>query len=196
MIARTGPAADIEREPTPTVVVKDSHGNRWVTLHKGADYFINANDSETIENTASVVKFTGVAASLLAEIYLGSDRYPLFIFDRGRNSQGRETELIAGSQFNVSDRFLITDEEFLMTANLRSGTGRDFKILKGIAEMCVGSSMIFGRDYDHDGLFDTEHMPLSVSQKHAAVSIGYDNSVHITDTYSTNLTTVHHAIST
>jgi hypothetical protein len=160
-----------EREPTPQVTIEDEAGFRRATLHKGAIYNLKLETMLPLEHRDVVREEIGINADLLAEISLGSE-HTMFILDRGDNSQGVEEPIIPGSDSIVSDRFLIADLDFLMRANLRHGMGKQLENMQGLTQLCAGSSIDLGREYDPEEQFDVNAMPASVSRKHASVIVG------------------------
>lgn len=187
--------ADVDRRDTPSVVIVDESVKRLATLHKGATYALPDAYRHPIEPAESIEAILGIRAALVVELNLGPD-YQLFIFDRGPGSQGSETPLTPESTFGISDRYFVADMAFLMHAHIRHGAKRELLHTQGMVQFCEGSTVIFGRSprYDHYGQFDPSTMPETVSEKHAAIAVGADHTMHISDLSSTNLTTVGHRI--
>ncbi len=143
----------------------------------------------TAEESFSVF---GIHANVLAEIGLGNT-YSLLVFDRGPDSQGREEPLSYFGGKTVSDRFFLATQRALIQTGIKVGFNQPIpEDVIGIVEFCMGSHVELGRsrEYSYNGMLDTGAMPDTVSRKHAAIGVGYDNSVHVSDCSSANLTTV------
>lgn len=159
---------------------------RKTELRSGAWLTIPAHRLTPLEPRQTVKDSVGVDADLLFQLDLGPE-YTVFMLDRGDGKQGTVEPITPGSQFTVSDRYLLVDMRFMLAANMRYKQGKDLSSVTGLREMCPGDNTILGRSPEYGAPDD---IPDSVSRKHCAVAIDFDGTFTLGDCASTNNTTI------
>jgi|GEM_PF-5645062 len=174
-------------EADPSVEIGRDGADTVVRLQKGGTYTLPVRTAP-LESRETVRKLIGIDAELKLELGLGKE-CTLFLLDRGPDKQGVSESIIPGASREISDRYLLVDMAYLLSAqsHYHSKEGEPHK--SGLLELHNGITTYLGADVKATSP-NFQEFPDTVSGKHTYVSFGFDDVIKIVDCASANGTLI------
>lgn len=190
-IKRTNRNQQLDVDPMSGHLRYEDGGYDTVILAPGQDFTVDPSECLQLDSAKNVeAKGFAVTAVPIALIYL-SDKYPVLLFDRGEQSEGKPENLIKMKRDReniiIDDRFFMVGEEALVQIEISADINLERQSLNAYKTFNPGDRIFLGRDYSDE--FNSR-MHTAVSQKHLVIEARRDGLLVFKDLYSTNHTKI------